>query len=169
MADIRSPVASTGCGAPLATCKLGPFSAFGPGLQIRGRSLRFRQPPVCSTEASRQCAHAPQRVPPSMPGGSRGKRLVEEGVDQVCWDELRHSNLALACFLRCYIHDNVRLFWTLDYLPLKAGWSEGAICVAHPSCSSFYPLRAPESALPPPLNPNIIDLRESISSAAQAA
>jgi hypothetical protein len=30
-----------------------------------------------------------------MPGGSREKRLVEELGDQVCWDELQHSNLAL--------------------------------------------------------------------------
>ena len=57
-----------------------------------------------------------------MPGGSREKRLAEEWVDQVCWDELRHSNLALARFRRCYSHDNVRLAGTLDYpsSPLRA-------------------------------------------------
>ena len=68
----------------------------------------------CSTTAaSRQRANAPQRVPPSMPGESREKRLVEEWADQVCWDELRHSNLALASFRGCYSHDNDRLVGTL--------------------------------------------------------
>jgi len=50
-----------------------------------------------------------------MPGGSREKQLVEELADQVCWDELRHSNLALACFRRCCSHDNVLLVATSDY------------------------------------------------------
>ena len=76
----------------------------------------------CSTTAaSRQCAYAPQRVPPSMPGGSRENRLVEEWADQVCRDELRHSNLALACFRGCNSQDNVRLVGTLNYrsFPLR--------------------------------------------------
>ena len=64
--------------------------------------------------ASRQCAHAPRRVPPPMPGGSREKRLVEEWADQVCLDEHRHSNHALALFRRCCSHDNFRLIGTLD-------------------------------------------------------
>jgi len=71
--------------------------------------------------SANQCAHAPQRVPPSMPGGSREKRLVEGWADQVCRGELRHSNLAFAFFRRCYSHDNVRLVGTLDYRSFPLG------------------------------------------------
>ena len=58
-----------------------------------------------------------------MPGASREKRLVEEWADQVCWDELRHSNLDPAGFHRCHSHDNVLLVGSLDYLPFSSNAS----------------------------------------------
>ena len=68
-------------------------------------------------------ARAPERVPLSMPGASREKRLAEEWADQVCWDELRHSNLDPAGFHRCHSHDNVLLVGSLDYLPFRSNAS----------------------------------------------
>jgi len=62
--------------------------------------------PVAGCSTYRSIASMRARAstrPPSMPW-----------ANQVCWDELRHSNLALACFRGCYSHDNVRLVGTLE-------------------------------------------------------
>ena len=50
-----------------------------------------------------------------MPDASREKLLVEEWADQVCWDGLRHSNLASASFRLCHSHDDALLVGSLDY------------------------------------------------------
>ena len=72
-----------------------------------------------TTAASRQCVRALRRVPLSMPGGSRGKRRFEEWVSQVCWDEFRHSSLALARFHPCCSRDNFRFVATSDYTTFR--------------------------------------------------